>query len=324
MSCFSPLRGYRSKHVEESGKRRVVFNIREGWPDRPVHLACGKCIGCRIDAARSWAVRCAHEASLYQDNAFLTLTYSDDFLPRGGDLVKRDLQLFMKRLRKRIFPTKVRFFACGEYGEVCFYCTKHKTACCCPAYKPMTGRPHFHILLFGFDFQDKTVWSRKNGYFLFRSRTLEELWPFGFSTIGSVTYQSAGYVARYAMKKVGGPGYDDKYLRVDRETGELFFLQKEFVLMSRGRRADGDGGIGYRWFMKYKDDLAKDFITVDRKKHPVPKYYDGLQDPELLEEIKTKRRKEVLKRKGEYTPERLATKEAIKTKQLAKLMRELQ
>lgn len=234
----------------------------------------------------------------------------------------------MKRLRKLIEPLKIRYFGCGEYGEVCFYCGNHRTKCPCSAYRPMLGRPHFHLIIFGYDFPDKWIWSAKNGYPLFRSSALEKIWTAGFSVIGSVSFQSAGYVARYAMKKIGGDSARDWYTRVDPDTGEFFRLNKEFVLMSRGRRKglpieEQDGGIGWRWFQKYKSDTDKDFLTLDGKKFPVPKYYT-LQRPEAEQEvIKKKRRKAMMKNKDEYSPERLATKERIKTIQLARLIREL-
>lgn len=93
---------------------------------------------CRLDYARQKAVRAEHELRLWaptHDSSFLSLTYSDEFLPAGNTLVKRDLQLFMKRLRKER-GDGVRFIACGEYGDT-------------------TLRPHYHIILFNVGFSDK-------------------------------------------------------------------------------------------------------------------------------------------------------------------------
>ena len=81
-----------------------------------LELPCGQCIGCRLERSRQWAMRCLHEASLHENNAFITLTYDDSNLPRGGSLDYSDFQKFMKRLRKRI-GRKVSFYCGGEYGD---------------------------------------------------------------------------------------------------------------------------------------------------------------------------------------------------------------
>ena len=130
MPCFSPLDGYRSRTVNASGKRSIVFDIHEGFHDRPVSVPCGQCVGCRLEKSRQWAMRCVHEASLYDENCFITLTYDDEFLPVGGSLDKGAFPRFMKRLRKKFEPRRIRFYHAGEYGD-------------------RFGRPHYHALLFG-------------------------------------------------------------------------------------------------------------------------------------------------------------------------------
>ena len=153
---------------------------------------------------------------MHTSNCFITLTYDNEYCPKDYSLNYEDFQLFMKRLRKRFkgfqvvtnYPEKkirnkwgkvidtisldpydeypIRFYMCGEYGE-------------------NFGRPHFHACLFNFDFVDKTYWSKSpGGSKIYRSDILEDLWPFGFSSIGEVNFQSAAYVARYIMKKVTG------------------------------------------------------------------------------------------------------------------------
>ena len=140
MPCYSPLIAWRAKHINPSGKTSLVFNQRDAaQPDDPVQLPCGQCIGCRLEKSRQWAMRIAHESSLYDQNCFLTLTFSDEHLPQNLSVSKRDLQLFMKRLRKHFAPRKIRFFQCGEYGE-------------------LNMRPHYHSILFNVDFPDKYLW----------------------------------------------------------------------------------------------------------------------------------------------------------------------
>ena len=132
-----------------------------------------------------------HEASLHASNVFITLTYSDEFLPADKSLDYSHFQLFMKRLRKH-FGVGIRFYMAGEYGSA-------------------LGRPHFHAILFNFDFPDKVFHASRGKHRVFRSASLEMLWPFGFSEIGSVTFQSAAYISRYIMKKVTGHVADDHY-----------------------------------------------------------------------------------------------------------------
>ena len=100
-------------------------------------------------------------------------------------MFNNDAARFMKRLRKK-YGSQVRFFHCGEYGD-------------------LNKRPHYHAILFGVDFaHDRKLWSQKDGMKLFTSESLEKLWPYGFCTIGQVTFESCAYVARYIMKKQTG------------------------------------------------------------------------------------------------------------------------
>jgi len=240
MPCFRPLKGYRSRVVNPStGKRSIVFNSREGYYDFPVDLPCGQCIGCRLERSRQWAIRCSHEAALHDDNCFITLTYDDVNLPSDGSLNKKHFQDFMKRLRFR-FGSGIRFFHCGEYGE-------------------KFARPHYHACLFNFDFPDKLLWKTVGENRLYRSEALEELWPFGFSTIGSVTFESAAYVARYITKKVTG----------DRAGGHYGGRVAEYTTMSRRP------GIAKGWLERFRSDVyPSDFVVLREKKMKPPKYYD--------------------------------------------------
>jgi hypothetical protein len=143
VTCYKPLLGYRAAERNEQGKRPLVFNPSQGLVDMPIKVACGQCIGCRLERSRQWAIRCVHEASLHEHNSFITLTYNDENLPADGSLDVRHWQLFMKRLRKR-HGSGIRYFHCGEYGS------KHR-------------RPHYHACLFGLDFPDKKLWMMRNG-----------------------------------------------------------------------------------------------------------------------------------------------------------------
>jgi hypothetical protein len=292
--CYHPLKGYYARKVNpETGKRSVVFNSKEGFYDYKVNLPCGRCIGCRLERSRQWAVRCVHEASLHEQNCFITLTFDDKNLEPGGSLVKADFQNFMKRLRKRFFGNSkgnVRYFHCGEYGE-------------------KLGRPHHHAALFGLDFPDRLLWSTKGNVRLYRSCILEALWPYGHSTVGDVTFESAAYIARYVTKKITGEMADSHY------GGRL----PEYCTMSRRP------GIAREWFNRYKDDLyPKDFAVIRGKKCKVPKYYNRcyeLTNPSEYGDIRASR---VCQARGNlnFAPERMAAGEVIQKARFEMLKRE--
>lgn len=271
-----------------------------------VTVPCGRCIGCRLDYSAQWATRCVHEAQLHQANSFITLTYNDEHLPKDHSIHKEELQKFFKRIRKNT-GQKLRYFACGEYGE-------------------KNNRPHYHAIIFGYDFPDKTLWSKsKSGELIFRSKELERAWskegePIGHAAIGSVTFNSAAYVARYAMKKRKGTQEekDEHYKILDKETGEIYQLEPEFCLMSRRP------GLGKEWLEKYKTDTNKDYVTVERAIRKLPKYYDNIleiEDGDAMLVRKKKRRKEARRREHDNTLERLNAKETVKEAQVKQLNR---
>lgn len=276
MSCFRPLDAWRLLTARSEKGRGVYVFSRPAGPAEAVRLPCGRCIGCRIEKSREWALRCIHEASLHELNCFVTLTYDDEQLPPLGSLVKADHQKFLKRLRKRFPAQNIRYFLCGEYGEA-------------------LQRPHYHALLFGFDFLDKVQWCQSNGNQIWRSATLESLWKHGYSWIGSVTWSSAAYVARYCVKKVTGDRAYERYVKdVDVETGEISMLEPEYIVMSRRP------GIGREWYRKFKSDCRKGFLTAEEGAvFAVPGYYARimeLEDAELHTRLQ-RERKEVAKGK---------------------------
>jgi len=300
--CFHPMKGYRARRAEPSGKRRIVFNKKDGFEDLPVTVPCGQCAGCRLERSRQWAIRCMHEASLYDQNCFITLTYNNEHLPDDRSLNVRDFQLFMKRLRKK-YGADIRFFHCGEYGS-------------------KLGRPHYHACLFNFDFADKELFKLSNDVPLYRSNSLEQLWPFGFSTIGDVTFESAAYVARYVMKKVNGDAAKDHYQYVDPVSGEVHQLKPEYITMSRRP------GIGRDWIEKFRDDVYPgDFVVVRGKKCRPPRYYDReyeIMDPDGFKEIKRQRKSASAEHADNNTPARLKVREKVQLSKLRRLPRSLE
>lgn len=299
MTCYHPIKGYRPLSNLDGG--RLVFNSAKALnPTNPVSIPCGNCMGCRVDRSREWAVRCQHEASMHEANSFITLTYADEHLPDDYSVNVRVFQLFMKKLRNNYPDSKIRFFACGEYGD-------------------LNLRPHYHALLFNHDWSDKKLLQKtQSDSLLYTSEQLSSLWPHGFATTGDVTYQSAAYVARYVMKKISGDRAADHYQRIHPVTGKHVKVEPEFCVQSRRP------GIGASWYDKYKGDaFPSDFIIVDGKQHPVPKFYAKKLAEEELTAIKRTRKRNALPRKKDATPERLRVREEIKRQSLKKLDRKL-
>ena len=142
------------------------------------HVPCGRCMACRINRTSDWAIRILHEAALCDQSAFLTLTYSDEYLPEGNNLSKDDVQKWLKRYRKQLGEKRIKYYLCGEYGE------------------DRTKRAHYHAIILG----DRV--SKKD---------LQKTWPYGHVFIGTVTFDSCAYVAAYVQKKLGGKMADEEY-----------------------------------------------------------------------------------------------------------------
>lgn len=298
MPCYHPLEAWRSTQVNPSGKRPLVFTAAQGFGSA-LPIPCGRCIGCRLERSRQWALRCVHEAQLHAENCFVTLTYSDEKLPYGGTLIKKHWQDFMKRLRKRT-SAKILYFHCGEYGE-------------------RSRRPHYHACLFGIDFPDKLFYTERNGCKLYTSEALDAIWGHGFCTIGAVTFESAAYVARYVMKKVTGELADKHYEHVEPETGEIIRLPSEYVTMSL------KPAVGKTWYERYGADVFPDDSVIIRgREMKPPKYYDKqyeLADPEAHKALKEKRLAEARANSWNSTPSRLAVRKEITQAKLNQLKR---
>jgi len=134
--------------------------------------------------------------------------------------------------------------------------------------------------LFGYDFPDKVFWKRsEKGTVQYRSDLLEKSWPFGYSTIGDMSWDSAQYVAGYVMKKITGEKAPDHYGG----------LEPEFIRVSRMP------GLGMSWYEKHKDSLYEsDCIVLGDREFLVPKKFDDRtrdEDPELWASVCEKRRR---------------------------------
>ncbi len=262
MSCYHPLKGfqigltpsgkpdykivsYDTDHVE------IKFNgsadacpsaTRSAYARRIVtdfiEIPCGRCIGCRLDYSRQWADRCILEMKEHDSSYFVTITYDDEHLPlrswvdtetgecgNVSTLLKRDFQLFMKRLRKAYslkYSNPLRYFAAGEYGNT-------------------TLRPHYHAIIFGLILDDLQFYKTYNGFNYYNSAFLDSCWQNrGFIVVAKACWETCAYTARYIMKKQKGNSAS---------VYEYYNLEPEFSLMSR------KPGIGRSYFDKNADNI---------------------------------------------------------------------
>lgn len=305
MPCYSPLKGFRTPSgvvFSELARHDILGDIE---------IACGVCVGCRLQRAADWSARVMHEASMWKTNCFVTLTYGTDKLPALGSLDHRDFQLFMKRLRFHFRNRVIRFYMCGEYG-------------------PKNLRPHYHACLFNVDFQSDSVPLGKSasGAMMFKSPLLESLWTHGNCTVQPLVRETAGYCARYIMKKQLGQAAETAYQVVCPETGEILQKKPEYAAMSLRP------GIGSTWFDKFhRDVFPADHVVLDGQEYRVPKYYDKRlkrmakqlpgQAGQLPDRIEHARQQRAKLSTADQTDERRAVREKVTKARIRSLERNL-
>lgn len=270
MSCNSPITAYYANALNpETGKRSLVFSTFGRYTGAdlrytdPIEVPCGKCLGCQADQSLMWSIRAYHESIMHKESCFITLTYDQEHMPPGGNISKRDLQLFFKRLRRRLeretakvclqvpmsaWPgllkrDRFRYVACGEYGG-------------------QTHRPHYHLILFGRDFLEGAIPINSD---LYTHKLLEEVWGKGIVSIAPVSMASICYVCGYVQKKVGDP--------------DTFRLES--------RRP----GIGHDWLDRYGDSARRTgVVSIEGRSYQIPKRYIQW-DEDFFKEIKAARMK---------------------------------
>lgn len=294
--CTSPLKGFLNG-LTENGKKNLIVapyavdhinfinghkkyvydstNYSSECLTEFVEIPCGQCIECRLQRSRRWADRCMLEMQYHEHSWFITLTYDNSHLPLNeviddetgeicynATLNKKHFQDFMKRLRRAYeyqgHENKLRYFMAGEYGS-------------------QTLRPHFHAIIFGLELpsEDLHLFKRNiQGDCIYTSDFIQKLWPYGFSTVGAVTWQSCAYVARYIMKK---------HLGKDSDFYENYNIEPEFTLMSR------KPGIARQYYDEHKDELfSYDFVSVPTHQGAVkvypPPYFEKLFEEDFPEQ----------------------------------------
>lgn len=250
----------------------VPFIAKSLLDKAAIELPCGKCAACLCNKREDWATRLCHESSCYGDDVcFLTLTYNDAHLPFTDEqpyllnglqnprktfdwssgtptLCLRDVQLFLKRLRRAIEPRKIRYYLVGEYGT-------------------QSRRPHYHMLIFGFKPSDLSFWKIIKGHPVYRSAFIESLWTraaynesLGFSTVEDVTPGVVRYCAQYVTKKMIVKSTPDN-------------VMPEFY-----RQSVRNGGIGSSWLRRwYRSIVGITYVTYRNGRNilkaPIPRYY---------------------------------------------------
>lgn len=222
-----------------------------------LEVPCGTCILCRIARTREWSTRLKYENMMWKESVFVTLTYDEDHIPLTGcgysTLVKRDLQLFFKRLRSRLFNcsvddvlsrkpfltrteaykearqlSRIKYFACGEYGQ-----------------QTHGGRAHYHAIIFGLGPSDIATFNR--------------LWPYGFVSVGGVSPESIQYVTGYVRKKLYKKFEDPKDFQCPHRI-------PEFQICSQG--------LGLDAYNRYRDTITGHmYMNVDGHRESIPRYF---------------------------------------------------
>jgi len=291
MSCNKPLLAFQSFEKNSVGKRPVTFSPNGNT--HPIALPCGQCMGCRLDKARAWAMRLHVEGLSHTQSCFITLTYDEENIPENDSLNPTDFNRFIRRFRKRLRPTRIRYYGVGEYGG-------------------KFDRPHYHAIIFGYDFPDRRIYLDRGSYTIDNSIILSNLWPHGHATVQNNSLEAAAYVSKYAVKKITGEKAKSWYERVDTDTGEIVNLLPEFARMSR------NPGIGSDWLKKYYKDLyPKGYVTNGKGvKIPPPQYFNKLYEkwfPDEMEALRNERKEEVFTKYSEANIERMEARETIQT-----------
>jgi hypothetical protein len=228
-------------------------------------VPCGKCIMCRVRRTTEWANRLIMESYYWKDTSFYTFTYNEEHLPivingkileqdeklhenryyyrEGGfaTLKPRDMQLFIKRLRKK--DLNVKYYYCGEYGD-------------------QDGRPHYHAILYGI---------RPYAH----QMEIEEIWGKGIAQGKTFWRERAQYTAGYIQKKLYGKEGDQGYIQtvydaLGKKIGQVHALNKDIIApFSRMSK-----GIGLKFLEEYEDQIRRDEkLRFDGKELNLPRYF---------------------------------------------------
>lgn len=297
------------------GDSAKFHNWSSSWyPIQTVTIPCGQCIGCRLQYSRDWATRLMLENLDHDSSFFITLTYDDDHVPYSNKpqldelnkttyynktLAPDDLTKFWKRLRKHFPDCKIRYYACGEYGD-------------------NTMRPHYHAIVYGLKFPPgdlKYLKTSPLGHDYFTSATLDKLWKYGFNMVAGVSWQSCAYVSRYVVKKLKGKMSDEyekngivpPFVRMSNKPGiaanyydvnKNVFLENKGIQMPDGnfaplprsflKKLADDKPDEYNIYMKERSRLARSSFESNLEKYEY-KFFEQLELREHAHELGSKK-----------------------------------
>lgn len=293
MPCYAPVTVTVRRTPGVPGHRGSLDELEVG---------CGKCLGCRSDQARQWAIRMHHQSQIATSSYFVTLTYSDENMPEGSSLEPDHLKSFWKKLRQdrqrdyaKRFPklpmgeinrrASFQYYACGEYG-------------------PSTLRPHYHLALYSLDLLDLYPWRDSDSGPVFRSPYLESHWQLGNVEVSKLGFGASAYIAGYVREKLETPiNYD----RVDPTTGETWEVQPIFARMSR------NPAIGLEWLKRFWSDVyPRDLIAIQGRESKPPRYYDRVMEDHKPDQLTIPKHE----LPGISYPERLEMMFNVKTKRI--------
>lgn len=306
MSCLHPLRAWRNNFSLLDTRKRGAPFFKDPGPHalrmgsvKPCPLPCGRCLGCRLDYSRQWAMRGVCELQMNERSCFVTMTYRDGCLPKvskhgAATLRKSHYQKFFRALRRRGY--KFTYMVAGEYGE-------------------KLGRPHFHVIFFGEDFKKDSYpapFKQSPDFPLYSSKILDDLWKKGHVVVGDVSFQSIQYVAGYITKKVTGSKAAAHY------QGRL----PEFM------QASLKSPIGRSWLEKYMSDVfPRDEFVFKGKVMSPPKYFRKVyaqKFPDKALDLSVKREIFMDDNRDKFSAEDLEAKEIILLSQFKKRLRKLE
>lgn len=137
--------------------------------DDGTEVACRECWQCRKRRVDDLVGRCIAESRFSNKTYAITLTYAQRAGVNAVTLVYKDVQDFLKRLRKKY---KCRYIVAGEYGSA-------------------KGRAHWHIIIF---FKDKAPNVEE------QKRVQWKFWPHGFSYFQQPDWKGFEYALKYVLK----------------------------------------------------------------------------------------------------------------------------
>lgn len=228
--------------------QKIIVNGEE------ITVKCNKCPTCRHEHAQEWAIKLINESKYHKKACFITLTFDNHILlDKKSKAVnkygahpgfvfninnsKEYFKNFIKRLRKKYSDKRITFYHVGEYGE-------------------KTKRPHHHAIIFGINFEEDRYEAPKSktGHSQFYSKTLNDLWSCGMTSIEDINEANICYIAQYSLKKFKNNELNKQYRPIQ----------------SFSNRAK----MNIKWVRRNASEIIKGYIEdKDGKKYRIPKSY---------------------------------------------------